>query len=559
MGSRDEAPSVALSKLEAAARHNRVLLHALQTCPRLCTTIARASSTRSRTAFPEGVWTPPCIWPEALNHWRLRRYRCRRKLLKTMRRAALEKMMNQTENSTIDQDTVAIPLVELAGLAKAADKLRNVPLPPLPKEQGTIAGLRYWDMYSLQQHARTAIALHARQAKPFMYAIQGPDGEAHIDENCVAGDPAALAIEVNGLNDSPDAGYSIVPVYLGAGVAQPPNASNPRQPMIGRLLDELAALPVLWGLGEPGALVRQGQVFDMMVSVGKEYACATQSVEQPAPVAGREPAPRTALAMVLEWEEFQRISDIPAIREALQDFSDDPTGDNGVYIVREVLKAAQVRELSDAQIIEIAVTTRSAEANKDGGYMLPISFARAIIAAAKKRRWGMSRRGYSDDFDDYDPLALGRYRAQVMSAVRGRRGQALLTELLAALDAMPDMRLVAGELEADGQFCALGVVGQARGLNLATIDTYDVEALGPKFNIAEQLAREIMWVNDEHVSNTRWVEIEVCGPLQRWQDRFASVRLQNENAGTERWSVVRNWVASHIAPAAAAQTKGGTS
>ena len=31
MGSRDEAPSVALSKLEAAARHNRVLPHALQT------------------------------------------------------------------------------------------------------------------------------------------------------------------------------------------------------------------------------------------------------------------------------------------------------------------------------------------------------------------------------------------------------------------------------------------------------------------------------------------------------------------------------------------------
>lgn len=42
---------------------------------------------------------------------------------------------------------------------------------------------------------------------------------------------------------------------------------------------------------------------------------------------------------------------------------------------------AQVGELSDAQIIDIAVSTRSAEANKDGGYMLPISFARAIIAA----------------------------------------------------------------------------------------------------------------------------------------------------------------------------------
>jgi hypothetical protein len=38
--------------------------------------------------------------------------------------------------------------------------------------------------------------------------------------------------------------------------------------------------------------------------------------------------------------------------------------------------------LTDEQIIGIATTTRSAEANKDGGYILPISFARAILAAA---------------------------------------------------------------------------------------------------------------------------------------------------------------------------------
>lgn len=37
--------------------------------------------------------------------------------------------------------------------------------------------------------------------------------------------------------------------------------------------------------------------------------------------------------------------------------------------------------LSDEQIIEIATKTRSAEANKDGGYILPISFARAILAS----------------------------------------------------------------------------------------------------------------------------------------------------------------------------------
>lgn len=160
----------------------------------------------------------------------------------------------------------------------------------------------------------------------------------------------------------------------------------------------------------------------------------------------------------------------------------------------------------------------------------------------------MSRSGYCDDYGDDDPLALGRYRAQVASAIRGKRGQALLRELLAALDAMPDKRLVAGELEADGQFCALGVVGKARGLELANIDTYDVESLGPKFNIAEQLAREIMWVNDDHVSEYRWVEVEICGPVHPWDYRGhrQSVQVPNEFAGEQRWQKVREWVASNI-------------
>lgn len=166
----------------------------------------------------------------------------------------------------------------------------------------------------------------------------------------------------------------------------------------------------------------------------------------------------------------------------------------------------------------------------------------------------MSRSGYSDDYgDDYgddDPLALGRYRAQVNSAIRGKRGQALLRELLAALDAMPEKRLVAGELEEDGEFCALGVVGQARGLNLAAIDTYDAESLAPQFNIAEQLAREIMWVNDDFVSNTKWIEVEICGPVRPcypdWGRHTQSISVPNEHAGFERWQQVREWVEKHI-------------
>jgi len=87
--------------------------------------------------------------------------------------------MNEAKKSaTNSTEMVAIPLVKLDNLIAAVEQLK------------------------------------AGNLRPFMYAIQGPDGEAHIDESCVAGDPATLAIEVNGRNDSPDAGYQIVPVYL---------------------------------------------------------------------------------------------------------------------------------------------------------------------------------------------------------------------------------------------------------------------------------------------------------------------------------------------------------
>lgn len=96
--------------------------------------------------------------------------------------------MNEAQNSTTPPtQMVAIPLVKLENLIAAVEQLKA----------GTL--------------------------RPFMYAIQGPNGEAHIDENCVASDPAALAIEVNSLNDSPDTGYRIVPVYL---CAQPVHQTN---------------------------------------------------------------------------------------------------------------------------------------------------------------------------------------------------------------------------------------------------------------------------------------------------------------------------------------------
>lgn len=160
----------------------------------------------------------------------------------------------------------------------------------------------------------------------------------------------------------------------------------------------------------------------------------------------------------------------------------------------------------------------------------------------------MSRSGlYENDGDDN--LAYGRWRAQVSSATRGKRGQAFLRDLLAALDAMPEKRLISGGLAFDGapefpypteyedvivggdqlvtgrgevvrvgDVCALGALGARRGLDLSKFSQGDPEFIAGAVDVAHQLAREIIWINDE-------------GPRETPEKRF------------ER---VRSWVASRI-------------
>lgn len=134
----------------------------------------------------------------------------------------------------------------------------------------------------------------------------------------------------------------------------------------------------------------------------------------------------------------------------------------------------------------------------------------------------MSRHGYNDDCD-IDPLQLGRWRGQVMSSIRGKRGQAFLRELRDALDAMPDKWLVASELENEGEYCAIGCVGRARGLDMANIDPEEPEQVAAAFGISEPMAREIMWENDENT--------------------YGESRPDH---GTRRWQYMRKWVERHL-------------
>lgn len=156
----------------------------------------------------------------------------------------------------------------------------------------------------------------------------------------------------------------------------------------------------------------------------------------------------------------------------------------------------------------------------------------------------MSRSGYNDDCDGW---ALIRWRGAVNSAIKGERGQAFLRELAAALDAMPEKRLIADELQtADGEFCTIGVLGAARGIDMSKLDPDDRESVAAAFNIAPALAAEIVFENDEGLYPYDFIDVEVCGPIRPAERRVRSVCVPIQRAEEQRWQRMRQWVESHI-------------
>ena len=157
----------------------------------------------------------------------------------------------------------------------------------------------------------------------------------------------------------------------------------------------------------------------------------------------------------------------------------------------------------------------------------------------------MSRSGYSEDCDGW---ALIRWRGAVTSAIKGVRGQSFLRELLERLDAMPEKRLIAQELVTpDGEYCALGVVGAARGIDMTTLDPEDRESVARVFGIAPALAAEIVYENDAQYGSWAWANFELCGPMRPYEGRQRTVRIANGNEANDRWNRMREWAASNIA------------
>lgn len=141
----------------------------------------------------------------------------------------------------------------------------------------------------------------------------------------------------------------------------------------------------------------------------------------------------------------------------------------------------------------------------------------------------MSRSGYSDDLDHW---ALIRWRGAVASAIRGKRGQAILKELEAALLALPEKKLCKDDF-ADPEsetVCALGAVVLKRKVDQGKDTVSAIKEIAKEFpegceaqevtgdfNIAEALAKEITYINDE------WGPWG-CTPEQRYQEVLRWVR-----------------------------------
>jgi len=132
----------------------------------------------------------------------------------------------------------------------------------------------------------------------------------------------------------------------------------------------------------------------------------------------------------------------------------------------------------------------------------------------------MSRSGYTEDIEDH--WALICWRGAVKSAIKGKRGQLFFKELLTALDDMPVKRLITNELEYNGEFCTLGVLGNSRGIDMGKIDPHEPEEVSKEFDIACSLAQEVVYMNDEWMS------------------------YLGKESPEDRWARMRKWAAEQI-------------
>lgn len=172
----------------------------------------------------------------------------------------------------------------------------------------------------------------------------------------------------------------------------------------------------------------------------------------------------------------------------------------------------------------------------------------------------MSRINYSDD-ENY-PGQFELWQANCQRSLKGKRGQAALRELEAALLALPHKRLIARAVAANGDVCAVGAVlllrktkevgsldaaQQALEADMGEVDEQgfiETEDLGVEVGMPRLVAWKIVEMNDIQC-DTVW---EVAyGPERRGFGTYkGGLPLVRDMRPEERYEKVLAWVRGQL-------------
>lgn len=176
--------------------------------------------------------------------------------------------------------------------------------------------------------------------------------------------------------------------------------------------------------------------------------------------------------------------------------------------------------------------------------------------------------------------------ARVQQVIDGKRGQRILRELIDALLALPERRLIAGAIAKHGEVCAVGALAKKRGVELTTerdviIDgkwgkhvfdeweggDQETAELGASLGMTWTLAWEIGYKNDVEFSPVQMpmksvvLDVPIINePVQGWGIALSRPRPQlsayvpDYNAARwargyspeERWQAVYDWACSKV-------------
>jgi len=154
------------------------------------------------------------------------------------------------------------------------------------------------------------------------------------------------------------------------------------------------------------------------------------------------------------------------------------------------------------------------------------------------------RLNYCDDEDFPGQFML--WQANCHRSVNGKKGQAFLRRVEAALLAMPEKRLIREAIvEADGDVCALGSVAVHEGKEVSPELDYDPEDFGMKLGAPRLVAWRLVEINDIQCD---YDYLTAQGPLPINRGGFsgAGYSVRVNVTPEERYERVLAWVRSQL-------------